>query len=159
MPRAKQNLPRVDQPVTFYAYTDTGSGERLAARTKIVLYAKEIIDPRTNSTSFDKLTQRVAKFEKGVYQTDIKADIETLRNYNKENPRAKIVISTELKADQAGTKIIEKSVERKIVPLSVVKDMSPAGIKTMMKDIWGHAAEGETVGELLQEGSDKGFFE
>lgn len=157
MPIPKKSLPKAEKAVTFYAYTQGADGQKLAPRTKIILFAKEIEDRRTGRMTFDPLSQRVAIFQKGVYQTDIIEDIETLRAYNKNNKHAKITISETLLSDN-NVKIIERPTEKTVMPLFHIKSMKADDIRTMMKEIWKYTPNGDNVAELLAEGEEQGFF-
>jgi len=153
------NIKRAEKPVTFYAYTQGDSGLRLATRTSVVLYAERIKDTRTGLMTFDHMTQRKAKFQKGIYQTDIIEDIAFLRSYNKETPNAKIVITETAPQDQ-NVKIVTKEVtkEKVVIPLIAAKAMDATTLITLMKEKFQYNANGESVADLIKEGTDQGFF-
>lgn len=159
MVKLDPNIKRAEKAVTFYAYTQGDNGLRLATRTSVVLYAERVKDTRTNLMTFDHMTQRKAKFQKGIYQTDVIEDIEYLRNYNKENPKSKILI-TETPPDAQNVKIVTKEVEKQVmvVPLIAAKAMDATTLITLMKEKFSYNAVWESVAELIKEGTDQGFF-
>lgn len=150
-------LERVESPVTFYAYTDGINGKRLASKTKIILFADQFQDYRGHMV-FNPATQRTAIFNGGIYQTDIKEDIDFLDNYNSNKKTSKITVSREFMPSD-GQKVITKVEKVKVIPIEFAKTLQPDQLISLMKDTYSYTAQAKNVVELIEEGKKQGFFE
>lgn len=142
------------EKVRFYAYDRFNR----PVNPYFIVSSQKYKDPITQKLEIDPMSLKSVQFNFGHFETDDQETIDFLDAHNVNNPNGSNITREFLQELKEGEKLVEKVVEKRILPLALAEMLDIKTLKSVLLNEYGFETDAKEIKEIITAATEAGVI-